>query len=75
MENLKELHLRNCDKLSVINPKVAFPKTLMRIDLRETQVEMPDEWQEPPKGMIEKRIPPFYILGPAKKKGGAKKKK
>lgn len=72
-KNLKELHLRNCDKLSVINPKVAFPKTLMRIDLRETQVELPDEWQEPPKGIIEKRIPPFYILGPAKKKGAKKK--
>jgi len=74
--NLVELHVRDCDKLSVMNPKVAFPLTLMRMDLRGTQLEVADEWGEPPKGLIPKRIPPFNIkIDKGKGKGGGKKKK
>jgi len=71
-KNLVELHLAHCKGLTTLNPKVAFPLTLMRIDLRDTSVEFEDCWHEPPKGEIPKRIPPFYIL--TDKKPGGKKK-
>jgi len=70
--NLVELNVSKCLTLSQVPLKIAYPLTLMRFDLRDTQVELPDEWQPPPKGEIPTRIPPMYIVGGLK--GGGKKK-
>jgi len=66
---LRELILTKCEQLSIITVALAEIPTLVNLDLKETQVEIADEFKK-----ISPRIPPLYIRGGLQQVKAKKKK-
>merc|ERR1712166_582580 len=66
---LRELILTKCEQLSIITVALAEIPTLVNLDLKETQVEIADEFKK-----IPQRIPPLYIRGGLQQVKAKKKK-
>merc|ERR1712166_29323 len=66
---LRELILTKCEQLQIITTALADIPTLVNLDLKETQVEIADEFKK-----IPQRIPPLYIRGGLQQVKAKKKK-